>query len=57
MRMKKLNLIFNKIYTLCLSGVPSYKSIIDWLTFVDVELRTASYEILEKFFRVLTKLG
>ena len=37
--------------------IPSYRSTLDRLTFVDVEVRVTSYGILGKFSRGPTKLG
>ena len=39
------------------SKVLSYSSTFDKFTFVDVEVRVASYGILDKFSRASTKLG
>jgi len=39
------------------SGVPSYKSTFDRLTFMNVKVGAASYEIIGKIPRVFTKPG
>lgn len=39
------------------SGIPCYKSTLDRITFVNVEVRAASCGTLDKISRELTKLG
>ena len=48
--MKKKFIILNEIYTLRWVEYLGYKSTLDRLTYVNVEVRAASYEILGKNF-------